>query len=475
MGKLFEQLKQYENAGWYPFHMPGHKRKEIQEGLPYGIDITEITGFDNLHHPEGVIKKLLDKMKAMYQTKQSYMLINGTTCGLLAGISACCGLQEEILIARNCHKAVYQACDLLGLKVHYLYPDLNEEYGIFQGINPLVVREQLTKHPNIKCVVVTSPNYEGVVLNIEEIAKVVHEFQIPLLVDEAHGAHLPFMEPDYSAVYHGADLVVESLHKTLPAFTQTAVFHIVDDQYVKIEQVQKYLALYQTSSPSYILMASVDQCMDYCANADIFANYKEYLIQYREQLKTLKYLHVVENEVVDQNCKGYDLGKLVIATTKSNISGYELFEYLQKYKIECEMAQENYVVAMTSICDTKDGYDRLFQALVEIDNTIQSGKNAPFDMLYGPQYVVDSRWSMNEVNALPKTWINIEKCSGETSGEYIYLYPPGIPVIVPGEVFTEELTTKLIKLSTFCGKLNVIGLDLSNSKVCIVDNSLISQ
>ena len=231
---LYKKLAAYDKKNIYPFHMPGHKRKKLNETLPYNIDITEITGFDNLHNPKGIIKDCMENMEKIYETENSYILINGSTCGLLAAIHGVTKREDSILIARNCHKAVYHGIELRNLKSYYIYPKINCDYHFFQQIDLKMLDETLKNHTQIKTVLITSPSYEGVVLDVNEISKIVHKYGGTLIVDEAHGAHLPFFEKycekkDFlpkSAIYQGADIVIQSLHKTLTALTQTAVLHI---------------------------------------------------------------------------------------------------------------------------------------------------------------------------------------------------------------------------------------------------------
>ncbi|MDO5136501.1 MAG: aminotransferase class I/II-fold pyridoxal phosphate-dependent enzyme, partial [Eubacteriales bacterium] len=260
MKKLYKELEKYGKSDFYPFHMPGHKRNPscVDGEFLFERDITEISGFDDLHHPEGLLRDSMERLSDLYGTKESFFCVNGSTGALLSAISA--GIQKggRFLVARNCHKSVYHAIYLRDLSPIYLYPQTDPDLGINGGISPSHVEKCLEENKGIQGIMITSPTYDGVVSDIEAIAKLAHKYGIPLIVDEAHGPHFRF-SPYFptSAVDLGADVVVQSFHKTLPSLTQTAVLHLCSDR-VDREKIKRFLGMYQTSSPSYLLMASLD-------------------------------------------------------------------------------------------------------------------------------------------------------------------------------------------------------------------------
>ena len=262
MGNLEERLENYFNEDYLPMHMPGHKRniKLLGEKLPYRIDITEIDGFDDLHHPEGIIKEIEEKAKKIYKSNKSFILVNGSTCGILAGIRSVVNYGDKVLVARNSHKSVYNAIEINCLNPIYVLPKI-DKYGINKNIKADDIENILEKNKDIKLVIITSPTYEGVLSDVKSIVNIAHKYKVPVLVDEAHGAHLSFMEnSNFEALNCGADIVIQSLHKTLPALTGTAILHIKGDL-VKEEDVRRELSIFETSSPSYILMSSIDECL----------------------------------------------------------------------------------------------------------------------------------------------------------------------------------------------------------------------
>lgn len=217
MESLYEKLVAYGAGDACPFHMPGHKRNMGKWGFadPFSFDITEIDGFDNLHHAEGILKAAQERAARVYGARRTFFLINGSSAGILAAVSACVSKGGKLLMARNCHKAVYHAASLLDLETVYVYPEQERRYGLNGGISPERVERLLEEHPGVQAVIVTSPTYDGVVSDIRKIAQIVHERGLFLIVDEAHGAHLAFLPyfPD-SALDLGADVAIQSVHKT---------------------------------------------------------------------------------------------------------------------------------------------------------------------------------------------------------------------------------------------------------------------
>lgn len=464
MYNIFDKLKNYSDSDYYAFHMPGHKRNlDLMDGTsPYRIDITEIDGFDDLHHAEGILKEAQERAAEVYHADETHFLVNGSTVGILSAILGTTEKGDSILVARNCHKSVYHAIYLNELDPVYLYPKFDTELGLSTEIDAADVQKALEEHPGIRAVMIVSPTYDGVVSDIEKIAEIVHEAGCLLIVDEAHGAHFGF-DPYFpkSANMYGADLVINSLHKTLPALTQTALLH-VNGERVNRRKVKRYLDMLQTSSPSYILMASIDACIHLLEQTQmqkcsIFKEYAAHIDNLREELKKLKYLKIIRMENTDR----YDRSKFVISVKHAPISSHELYErLLHDYHLQMEMLAGTYVLAMTTIGDTQEGLDRLRDALLaidaEIDVKLKSGsrqEQKPMQMtdtdlpLSGRQPSLEKVWTIAEAvkcrDVVPSRKGKIETygfadSAGHISLEYAYLYPPGSPLIVPGERITQE-------------------------------------
>lgn len=366
---LYEKLKMYQQSDYYGFHMPGHKRnkEKFPIGLPYEIDITEIEGFDDLHHAESILKETQERAARLYKADESHFLVNGSTVGILSAILGVTDRGDKILVARNCHKSVYHAIYMNELEPLYVYPKYEKDLQINGEISCKEIEEILEKEKEIKAVVIVSPTYDGVVSDVENIAKITHKYHIPLIVDEAHGAHFGFHKVfPKNANEKGADIVIHSVHKTLPAMTQTALLHLNGD-IVNRESVRNYLHILQSSSPSYILMASIDYCMEMLENhGDIlFDEYVERLLSLRRELESLKHLRVIRT-------KHFDISKLIISVKDTNMTSGELSKILlEKYHLQMEMTAGTYVLAMTTVGDTEEGFLRLKKALFEIDRELK--------------------------------------------------------------------------------------------------------
>ena len=485
MTTLYKELIKYSQSDVYPFHMPGGKRSpQWQEtGLPYQYDITEVEGFDDLHHGVGLIKELEERARQVYGSDKTALLVNGSTSGLLAGIMACTNKGDKVLVGRGSHKSIYHGIFLNELEAVYLYPDYDKEKEIPLEINPEEVRCALEKDASIKAVIVTSPTYDGVVSEIEEIARVVHQRGIPLIVDEAHGAHFGLSDgfPRNSNAL-GADLVIHSLHKTLPSLTQTALIH-KNGNLVDWEKVRFYLQLFQSSSPSYILMSSIDVCISMLEDIErrekSFKEYKKRLEGARERLRRLSKLELIET-------KNYDPSKILISAKKVEKTGLELYQVLlEKYQLQMEMVTGSTVLAMTSVADRDEGFERLVKALEEMDQEeIDQEEALKEDALKEEALKEDAlkekafregvlkqralekkerkkkemSWQFpkleqvssiyqalrEEKNPSSKT-LPFGECENNVSMEFVYLYPPGIPLIVPGERISREAVQILLQ------------------------------
>lgn len=457
-------------SGRYPYHMPGHKRN--MEGFPmeayYGIDITEIDGFDNLHCPEGILKELMDRASKLFGA-ETYLLVNGSTGGILSAISAVLHRGDTLLMARNCHKAAYHAVYLNACKTRYIYPAFLEAYGISGAVSPAELEEKLDSDPAVRAVFLTSPTYDGVVSDIKAIVKAAHSRKLPVIVDEAHGAHFSLDERfPVSAVSCGADLVIHSIHKTLPALTQTALLH-VQGEFVDRERLRRFLKIYQTSSPSYILMAGIEQCISILeTDKDVLCNQFFKRNQwFEEKIKNLRQLKVFSAEA--ERFKGkeifdFDTGKKLISARGTDMAGRALYKLLlEKYGLQMEMAGQDYVTAIMTIMDREEGFCRLADALAYVDGTLQMGQPFSHAEAAGyPEPVFDIFDAMEKA----QEEFFLEECAGKISAEFIHIYPPGIPLIVPGERFTKEIAEKLLRYRQ--QGFMIEGMRDSNKKVSVI-------
>lgn len=466
MEYLYEKLTAYGNSDYYAFHMPGHKRNMelMRARLPYNIDITEIDGFDDLHHAEGLLKELQENAARVFQAEETHYLVNGSTVGLLSAVMGCTERGGRILMARNCHKSVYNAVYMNELRPVYIYPEFSEETDLNGEIHVDQIKKLLEEYEDVQAVVIVSPTYEGVVSDIEAIAEIVHEYKIPLIVDEAHGAHFGFHSYfPQNANTRGADVVIHSLHKTLPSLTQTALLHM-NGKLVDRDSVRRYLHMLQSSSPSYILMASIDECIRLVdeEREKVFKPYVEMLCQLRKEIGKLKNLQLLET-------MQYDASKIVISA-RGRMSGKELQEILlENDHLQMEMAAGSYVIAMTGPGDTQEGMNRLLNALRNLDKRLDEvlqGNREPdksldevlsgnrktdaatmkkdpgfcrHPLIPAERVVESAKVKGRKGLALP--W---QEVVGKVSLEFVYLYPPGIPIVVPGERVSEEAVQQIL-------------------------------
>lgn len=452
---LYHKLKEYSQLDYYPFHMPGHKRnfKDMDFVNPYSIDITEIEGFDNLHHPQDIIKECEERAAQVYKSEETHYLINGSTVGILSAIAGCTNRGDKIIMARNCHKSAYHGVFLCGLEVEYIYPQIQPIFGLNGGLSLKRIEEMLIKHKNIKAIFITSPTYDGIVSDVRGISKIAHKYHIPLIVDEAHGAHFGFHEdfPENS-VKAGADIVIHSLHKTLPSLTQTALIHL-NGNLIDREKIKKYLTIYQSSSPSYVLMSSIDKCIEmlYSNRERLFSSYADNLNFLRESLNKLKHIKLLNRDIVGTS-DIYDLdpSKIILSVKNLNINGYALYKMLlNDYHLQMEMVLGTYVLGMTSTKDKKEGFIRLSSALKDIDenrllyfktdgNYVEN-EFAENDAILKNNIVL----SISDAENRKTSRFLIEESVEKISAEFVYVYPPGIPILVPGEEISQEVAEKI--------------------------------
>lgn len=445
---LYEGLKSYGDSDFYPFHMPGHKRNPECGVFAdfYRMDITEIDGFDNLHQPESVIRSAQERAAELYHSDETYFLVNGSTSGILSAVSAIAGRAGKLIIARNCHKAVYHAAFLNRLKLYYICPEIIRDYDIVgpvcaesldELIQNILSEEDAKKSDASKViagVVITSPTYDGITSDVSKIAEVVHGYGIPLIVDQAHGAHFGF-HPAYpeNGVKEGADIVIHSVHKTLPAPTQTALLHR-NGEFTDGEILRKYLRIYQSSSPSYLLMAGIDEAVRFVRQEG--AARLEALLKNRNELlyllKDCKYIRI---------CPYTEPGKLVISVKGTVMTGQMLHELLrEKYHLQMEMASGSYVLGILTMMDRWSGYKRLADALIEIDAKLAKVQYTDSRRcLPDMDLLPDAKLELWEAYLAPYKKTELLKAKGEIAAEFINLYPPGIPLLVPGEILDDKL------------------------------------
>jgi len=429
--------------------MPGHKNnKEFFNKYLNAIDLidmdlTEIPGTDNLHEPENIIKQSQIKLSKCYKSLKSYFLVNGSTSGILSMIFAVTKRNDKILINRNAHKSAMNAIILNDLDPIYIIPKIDKENGLILGIDNEELEEILIKEKDIKVVFLTYPTYEGFCFDIEKTIKIVKKYNKLLVIDEAHGSHF-IMNDEFpmSSIDFGADVVVQSAHKNLPAFTQGAYLHVNNNELVG--NVEKYLKIFQSSSPSYLIMSSLDASVDFILKegkekSDILIkNIKSFYEKMKKSNYKLLNMGILDNRTVYD----YDISKIVISPLNIGITGQELEKILRnEYKIQIEYSTYNFCLFIATVFNNKSDFNKLFYSLLDIEKKYKKEKLISKEGLILKKIITKIR--IGEIDKYDFELINLEKSLNRISYESVVPYPPGIPLINPGEVITKEALLKI--------------------------------
>lgn len=465
---IYNYLRKYQKENINIFHMPGHK---LASGIPQELaaevlklDVTEIDGTDNLHYPEGIIKEAQELAAKAFGADNTFFLVNGSTCGIQTAIMSVCTRGQKIIIGRDSHKSVVSGLILSGAEPVFIYPEYNSEFGINEGITAQSIEQALCKNPEVAAVLIIRPNYYGICSDIENIIKIVHSHGKPLIVDEAHGAHLafsPLLPP--SANQYKADIVIQSAHKTLPAVTQGAYMHI-NGSLIDIEKIRFNLAMLQTSSPSYIIMTYLDiarELMEKEGTERLF-NLIEEISTFKNRLSEIHGYKVLEDKYLGINTI-HDPTRLVLNTSGLGISGYEAEAILRaELSVQVEMADYENLVLITTTADKKSTFDRLYESLsklARIHFNDEWGRQAekirsltghkPFEALQA--------LSPYEAYVAQKEEKQIKSCLGRVCAGVITPYPPGIPVLYPGEIIDSSKISYIDSIIKLGGKVNGVG------------------
>ena len=444
--------------------MPGHKGSAIYRENGYGdflgaimdCDITEIPGADNLFQTEGIIAQTMERYRRLYNVKKSYLLVNGSSGGLIAAILASVSRGGKLIMARNCHKSIFNALGLADITPVYAYPEVLEEYGVLGGISAAEIKRCLSEHPEAEAVILPSPNYYGITSDISQIADVVHEAGKVLIVDQAHGAHLKFFQGatggkgaaarsveegilgaaersaatgfPRAAEDQGADMVINSTHKTLASWTQSAILNVCTDR-VDLALLEDKLQTIESSSPSYPMMATLD------INADLLEKKGEELIRswaenldwFYTEIKKIPGAIVMEHEALDHT-------KINIDMSAYGLNGNEVEELLMEKGIFLELVTGNIIMCMSGIGNKRGDYERLLEALKDIAATHELTREEKMEQPQALTIKLDYAGVPRERQMLP-----IDEAVGKVCASSLIPYPPGVPIACPGEILTQEV------------------------------------
>ncbi len=473
---LKEFLAGLTKGGHISFHMPGHKGRRFFDALGLSVeidrllegDITEISGADNLFNPVGVLRKTMNRYKAIYDSRETFLSVGGSSACIIAAIMTLVRRGGKILIGADAHKAAWNALSLIQAEPICLIPEIVEESFIIGDIKPSTVERELQKNPDVEAVFLTSPNYYGICADIDKISEIAHKYGKMLIVDQAHGAHLKLMEEygfsSLGAESKGADIVIESIHKTMASFTQTAVLNVYSDE-IDLTALSRNLEIIQSSSPSYILMNSLD------INAEIVELYAKELItrwvdnidRFYKEASTINGIKLITG-------KNHDRSKINIDFQGLGISGTEAMSLFERQGIHLELSSGDMVMALTGIGNVKEDYDALIKALLNVvRNTVKkhrmvNAKNAveEFEDITLDEIITSNR----VIKKLPicVEFVNINYGVGRICAKPIVEYPPGIPIAVPGEELSDKVIKYIIKAINN-GK-NIMGINKEG--MCLV-------
>lgn len=480
---LFDAMVTLAESRKVSFHTPGHKsgkgistrfRKFVGPKI-FSIDLTTLDEVDSLQKPKGVIKEAQELAARAYGADRSYFLVNGTSGGNHAMVMAACNPDDYVLVARNAHKSVLAGLILSGARPIFFQPAIDENLRLTLNVTFNSIKSAIDSHPEAKMLFLTTPNYYGICLDLERIIPYAHERGLIVLVDEAHGPHLKF-HPDLpiSAMEAGADLCVQSTHKIIGGMTQASMLHSKGERIDPIT-LSNVLRFVQTTSPSYILMASLDLARMQMATEGekLLEKAIKLAEEARGKINKIPGLicfgkDIITNPLFSQ-MGGLDVTKLTISVKDLGISGYKVSQILNsRYNIQVEMADPFHILVIVSIGDRRDDLNRLVDALREISKEFYGKRNEyPLEKIGLPLF--DNRSLLSPREAFFADHINIllEGANGRISSEIVTVYPPGIPLLVPGEVITNEVIDYL-KIMLTLGAI-VDGLDEENKQIGIVN------
>lgn len=459
---IYEALWKHQQAKALSFHVPGHKNGQIFEPRAMDtfesvlkIDATEITGLDDLHAPEGIIKKAQELTANLYNVKESYFLVGGSTSGNLAMIAAACQQGDTVFVQRNCHKSILHALQLMNVKPIFLHPEIDEATQTPIGVTHETLTKALKAHPCAAALVLTYPSYYGFASSVKELIMTAHDYGLTVLVDEAHGAHFIAGEPfPPSSLSLGADVVVHSAHKTLPAMTMGSFLHINSERIDK-ERLVHYLQVFQSSSPSYPIMASLDIARSYLETVKCTGSQNEIVAEINYFKKELEQIGFVCANNKDDHFLVDPLK--VILQAKTN--GYELQRSLEKEQIYPELADPInclLILPLNKMTKTKEILPRFKRAMLSLEYSEKHRLTYTLPRPTSP--VTELVYSYNEIQQARKIRVSLEEAVGKVCAEMVIPYPPGVALLMAGEQIT---SSHLVQIT----KLNEVGARFHNHKL----------
>ncbi|WP_051910355.1 aminotransferase class I/II-fold pyridoxal phosphate-dependent enzyme [Lysinibacillus sp. BF-4] len=444
---LYEALHTYSQSGVTPFDVPGHKMgattNTLQQafGDVLGLDVNSMKELDLLSHPQGVIAEAQSLAAEAFGADEAFFLVNGTTIGILAMIMATCAPGETLLVPRNGHKSVMDGIILSGAHPIFIQPEVDLHFGIAHGVSVASVARAIATNPSAKVLLVTYPTYFGAMSELTEICELAHQHNITVIVDGAHGAHLGFMPNGKDALACGADAVTLSMHKTAGSLTQSSLLLLQTKRITKAS-VQKVLGMLQTTSASYLLMSSLDIARHelVCHGKERYAQLLPLIKQATKQIEAGGHYEVLKQAYVNERfAQHYDMTKLVVRVNNLGLTGFEVYTLLkEQYNIQMELAEGYVVMAVITPADTTTSLQRLVDALLAIEKDHAKGMTV-LSLHVTPDEVNELVVCPREAYYASQETIVIDEAEGRISADTLMIYPPGIPLVIPGEKISRDV------------------------------------
>lgn len=473
---IFDALNRYKQKRVVSFDVPGHKQgkgnpmlKDFLGEKCLSVDVNSMKPLDNLCHPVSVIKDAEDLAAQAFGCDHAFFMVNGTTCSVQAMIMSVCGAGDKIIMPRNVHRSAINAVILTGAIPVYVSPGINSNLGIPLGMSVKGLEEAILANPEAKAVFVNNPTYYGICSDLKSIIELAHKHHMVVLADEAHGTHFYFGENLPAAAMHlGADMSAVSVHKTGGSLTQSSLL-LVNTKRINPGQVRTMINLTQTTSGSYLLLASLDIARKNLAlnGKDIFAKVLELSEYARKEINGIGGYYAFSQELVNGDTVfDFDRTKLSIHTLSIGLAGIEVYDILRDdYAIQIEFGDIGNILAIISVGDTYFAIERLVASLTEIKRLWAKNKSGMFDHEYISPVV---KYSPKDAFYAPKRRLAIEECRNQVSGEFVMCYPPGIPILAPGEMITQE-TINYIQYSKEKGCLLTGAEDMDMNYLNVLD------
>jgi arginine decarboxylase len=462
---IVDALQAWVSKSHAPFYTPGHKLGIGMNPLlknrwgtdVFGWDLPELPGLDNLHAPSGIIAHAQALVAAVFGAQQTWFLVNGSTAGVIAAILATCGEGDKIMLPRNIHSSAIAGIIHAGAVPIFITPAYDRSFDIAHSITPESVKFALEQHPDVKAVMLVYPTYYGACGDLAAIAEIVHSYDIPLLVDEAHGAHFCF-HPDLppAALTAGADLTVQSTHKLLGSLTQSAMLHVNSNR-IDRDKISRSLRLLQTTSPSYLLLASLDAARHQMAlhGEELMSQTIDLAKIARTKISQIDGLSVVELDTSSPGYKYLDPTRLTVTVTGLNLTGFAADEILtDRLGVVAELPSMRHLTFIISLGNTPADIDRLISAFTELATNHAETKCLELRSIEPPDTILTEMViTPRQADRARHVSVSIDDAIGKISAESICPYPPGIPVLIPGEIITVEALDYLRSIVDLGGEI----------------------